>query len=84
MGMCMKKHLIRTAFQRVDPNNLLATDPSYYKYDIPSTILVASNGASAGTEEDDNPVGDPSVCWSPDTRNQCKMSNISGVWSEEE
>lgn len=74
----MKKYLIRTAFQRVESNNLLAQDSSQYKYDIPSNILVASNGASAGTEEGDNPGGDPSACWSEDTRKQCKMANLTG------
>lgn len=77
--MCMKKYLTRTAFQRVDSNNLLSQDPSQYKYDIPPNILVVSNGATAETEEEegDGPDADPSACWSDDTRAQCKMANTS-------
>lgn len=86
MGMCIKKYLMRTAFQRVDSNNLLAQDPSQYKYDIPPNIRVVSNGASAGTEEEqgENPGADPTACWSDDTRDQCKVTNITGPWFEEE
>jgi hypothetical protein len=71
--MCMKKHLVRTAFQRVESNNLLARDPSQYKYDIPQSVLVVSNGASQPTEEggEGDNGGDPTPCWSEDTRNQC-------------
>lgn len=86
MGNCIKKYLTRTAFQRVDSNNLLSKDPSQYKYDIPPSILVVSNGASADTEEEggENPDADPTPCWSDDTRGQCKMANITGTWFEEE
>lgn len=73
----MKKYLTRTAFQRVDSNNLLSKDPSQYKYDIPPSILVVSNGASADTEEEENPDADPTACWSDDTRQKCKMANIT-------
>lgn len=84
MGMCIKKYLIRTAFQRVDSNNLLASDPSQYKYPIPPSILVASNGASEETEQEGggNPDADPTPCWSDDTRMQCKMMNMTGNGSE--
>lgn len=82
----MKKYLMRTAFQRVDSNNLLSQDPSQYKYDIPPNVRVVSNGASAETEEeeDDNPDADPTACWSDDTRAECKMANITEAWFEEE
>ncbi|KAL2292976.1 hypothetical protein FJTKL_07999 [Diaporthe vaccinii] len=85
VGMCIKKYLTRTAFQRIDSNNMLAQDPSQYKYDIPPNILVASNGASVGAEEQDgdNPDADPTACWSDDTRGQCKLANITGTGFEE-
>lgn len=85
MGMCIKKYLTRTAFQRIDSNNMLAQDPSQYKYDIPPNILVASNGASVGAEEQDgdNPDADPTACWSDDTRGQCKLANMTGTGFEE-
>lgn len=77
----MKKYLTWNAFQRVESNNLLAEDPSEYKYDIPKRVLVVTNGASEVTEEgggEDN-GGDPTPCWSEDTRNQCKIANMTDI-----
>lgn len=77
----MKKYLTRTAFQRVEPNNLLAQDPSQYRYEIPQSVLVVSNGASEATEEggEGDNWGDPTPCWSEDTRNQCKIANMTDI-----
>ncbi|KAL1862840.1 hypothetical protein Daus18300_008337 [Diaporthe australafricana] len=79
VGLCLKKYLVNSAFQRVASTNLLAEDAGMYRYPIPATVLVASNGASAATEEEEGgePFGDPTPCWSDDTRKQCRMANTT-------